>query len=267
MLDPRNGEVLALASTPTYDASAIADPATAKATFEALQADPAQPLLPRATLGRYVPGSVFKIVTAVAGLGSQAITPRHDLQAAARRREERPSRRRLPRPRRPPPGDRLDGARPHRGDRGVVQHLLRADRAQDRRRQARRVRQADGLRGAAAVRPPDRGLAGHQWRRVTAGRLQRRRRARQRGLWPGRDVRDAAPDGAGRLDRGERWGADAAPARHGDDRQRSGTKAIGPQSMGRVISPADAQAITTAMVQAVEGRSDGSSRRAPRSRA
>ena len=75
MLDPRNGEVLALASTPTYDASAIADPATAKATFEGLQADPAQPLLPRATLGRYVPGSVFKIVTAVAGLGSQAITP------------------------------------------------------------------------------------------------------------------------------------------------------------------------------------------------
>ena len=34
-----------------------------------------QPLLPRATLGRYVPGSVFKLVTAVAGLGSDAITP------------------------------------------------------------------------------------------------------------------------------------------------------------------------------------------------
>ena len=75
MLDPSTGEVLALASTPTYDASAIADPTTAKNTFEALQADPTQPLLPRATLGRYVPGSVFKIVTAVAGLGSGAITP------------------------------------------------------------------------------------------------------------------------------------------------------------------------------------------------
>jgi len=75
MLDPKTGEVLALASTPTYDASAIADPATARTTFEALQADPNQPLLPRATLGRYVPGSVFKIVTAVAGLGSGAITP------------------------------------------------------------------------------------------------------------------------------------------------------------------------------------------------
>lgn len=75
MLDPKTGEILALASTPTYDASAISDPSTARDTFEALQADPAQPLLPRATLGRYVPGSIFKIVTAVAGLGSGAITP------------------------------------------------------------------------------------------------------------------------------------------------------------------------------------------------
>jgi peptidoglycan glycosyltransferase len=76
MLDPRNGEVLALASTPTYSASALSDPSTADATFKALQEDEDQPLLPRATLGRYVPGSVFKIVTAIAGLGSGAITPR-----------------------------------------------------------------------------------------------------------------------------------------------------------------------------------------------
>lgn len=75
MLDPRTGEVLALASTPTYSASALTDPATADETFKALQADKDQPLLPRATLGRYVPGSVFKIVTAIAGLGSGAITP------------------------------------------------------------------------------------------------------------------------------------------------------------------------------------------------
>ena len=73
MLDPRNGDVLALASTPTYDASGIADPTTARDTFEAIQADPDLPLLPRATLGRYVPGSVFKIVTAIAALGSGAI--------------------------------------------------------------------------------------------------------------------------------------------------------------------------------------------------
>ena len=49
MLDPATGEVLALASTPTYDASAIADPATARATFESLVADDRRPLLPRPT--------------------------------------------------------------------------------------------------------------------------------------------------------------------------------------------------------------------------
>lgn len=75
MLDPVTGEVLALASTPTYDASAIADPVTAEATFERLRADDDRPLLPRATLGRYVPGSIFKIVTAIAALGSGAVTP------------------------------------------------------------------------------------------------------------------------------------------------------------------------------------------------
>ena len=75
MLDPRNGEVLALASTPVYDSSAIANPATSEAAFEVLRRDEDQPLLPRATLGRYVPGSVFKIVTAIAGLGSGAISP------------------------------------------------------------------------------------------------------------------------------------------------------------------------------------------------
>ena len=75
VLDPRSGEVLALASKPTFDASAITDPTTADATFEGLRDDEAEPLLPRATLGRYVPGSVFKIVTAMAGLGSGAIDP------------------------------------------------------------------------------------------------------------------------------------------------------------------------------------------------
>ncbi len=75
MLDPRSGEILAMASTPTFDAGAIADPASAKAAFDAVSADPAKPLLDRATLGRYVPGSVFKIVTSIAALGSGAINP------------------------------------------------------------------------------------------------------------------------------------------------------------------------------------------------
>ena len=75
MIDPRTGEVLAMAATPTFDAGAIADPATSRAAFEGLQDDPSSPLLNRATLGRYVPGSVFKIVTAIAGLGSGSVEP------------------------------------------------------------------------------------------------------------------------------------------------------------------------------------------------
>jgi peptidoglycan glycosyltransferase len=75
MLDPRTGEILAMASTPTYDASRVANPDTAGDAMTALQADKALPLLPRATQGLYVPGSIFKIVTATAALSSGAIRP------------------------------------------------------------------------------------------------------------------------------------------------------------------------------------------------
>jgi peptidoglycan glycosyltransferase len=75
MLDPRSGEVLALASTPGFDPSAIANPGTAAKTFDRLRVDKSLPLLPRATSGLYVPGSVFKIVTSFAALGSGAVTP------------------------------------------------------------------------------------------------------------------------------------------------------------------------------------------------
>jgi peptidoglycan glycosyltransferase len=75
MMDPTTGEILALASTPTFNASAVANPPTAAAAMAALQADQRLPLLPRATLGQYVPGSVLKIVTAIAGLDTGSITP------------------------------------------------------------------------------------------------------------------------------------------------------------------------------------------------
>ena len=75
LLDPRTGEVLALVSNPTFDASAVANPATATQTLDRLKADERSPLLPRATQGLYVPGSIFKIVTAVAALGSGAVSP------------------------------------------------------------------------------------------------------------------------------------------------------------------------------------------------
>ncbi|MEA2519796.1 MAG: penicillin-binding protein [Chloroflexota bacterium] len=74
MLDPATGEILALASTPTYDTSAITNPATSRAAFAAVRDAASKPLLTRATQGQYVPGSVFKIVTAISGLGSGRLT-------------------------------------------------------------------------------------------------------------------------------------------------------------------------------------------------
>ena len=74
MLDPRTGDVLAMVSTPDYDASKIANPSSSTVAFNALKADPSLPLFPRATQGTYVPGSIFKIVTSMAALGSGAIS-------------------------------------------------------------------------------------------------------------------------------------------------------------------------------------------------
>jgi peptidoglycan glycosyltransferase len=87
MLDPRTGEVFALASTPFYDASAIANPATETDGWAAVSDNPAKPLLTRPTQGRYVPGSIFKVATAIAGLGSGEIEPTTTFpnQAAAER--------------------------------------------------------------------------------------------------------------------------------------------------------------------------------------
>jgi len=74
-LDLRDGSVMALASAPTFDPTALAG-RIPTATWAALH-DPAAhgPLTNRALLGLYAPGSTFKPVTALAGLGTGVITP------------------------------------------------------------------------------------------------------------------------------------------------------------------------------------------------
>ncbi|MFD5734957.1 peptidoglycan D,D-transpeptidase FtsI family protein [Streptomyces sioyaensis] len=68
-LDPRNGRVLALASTPSYDPSQFAGISTAESDkFKALDADKSKPLSNRALRETYAPGSTFKILTAAAAL-------------------------------------------------------------------------------------------------------------------------------------------------------------------------------------------------------
>jgi penicillin-binding protein 2 len=67
MLDPRSGEVLALATLPTYDPNSFAT-GIAAATWSALLTDPLKPLSNRALQATYSPGSTFKIVVATAAL-------------------------------------------------------------------------------------------------------------------------------------------------------------------------------------------------------
>lgn len=74
VLDPRNGEVLAMASYPTFEPSAFIG-GISIAQFEALNRDPAKPLLNRVTQAEFPPGSTFKIVTAAAALGEGIASP------------------------------------------------------------------------------------------------------------------------------------------------------------------------------------------------
>lgn len=64
VLDPRTGEILAMVSTPGFDP----DPERLDDNWEEIRKDPGHPLMNRATMGLYPPGSTQKIVTAAAGL-------------------------------------------------------------------------------------------------------------------------------------------------------------------------------------------------------
>ena len=66
-LDPRNGEVLAMASHPTLDPNDFAVRVSTE-NWKKLNEDPHKPLLNRAIQAQLAPGSVFKIVTATAML-------------------------------------------------------------------------------------------------------------------------------------------------------------------------------------------------------
>ncbi len=73
-LDVRSGDVLALATRPTYDPNVLAVGVNAE-QWAALAENPLHPLQNRAIQAMYPPGSTFKIVTALAGLGEGRITP------------------------------------------------------------------------------------------------------------------------------------------------------------------------------------------------
>ena len=74
-MDPRNGQVLALGSVPSFNPSVFARPLT-KTTYKSLiSAANGAPLVNRAIAGAYPTGSTFKPITALAGMSAGVIGP------------------------------------------------------------------------------------------------------------------------------------------------------------------------------------------------
>lgn len=71
-INPSTGEILALASSPSFDPNTLSshDPATIQKTYEVLDQDPDKPMLNRPLAMTLPPGSTFKLVTAAAALES-----------------------------------------------------------------------------------------------------------------------------------------------------------------------------------------------------
>lgn len=73
VMDPRDGEILAMASHPAFDPNTFVRP-MGHGSRLALLHDRSKPLLNRAISGLYAPGSIFKIVVASAALEMKRIT-------------------------------------------------------------------------------------------------------------------------------------------------------------------------------------------------
>jgi penicillin-binding protein 2 len=81
-LDPRNGQVLSIGSSPTFNPNKFAKPLT-KAEYKALQGSSKEggPLTDRAVNGTYPTGSTFKPITAMGALESGVLDPNAGLGA------------------------------------------------------------------------------------------------------------------------------------------------------------------------------------------
>jgi hypothetical protein len=74
VMDCRNGEVLAMATNPSFDPS-VFNSGVSQAQWLDWTNDRRTPLINKAASGLYAPGSTFKMAVALAGIESKAITP------------------------------------------------------------------------------------------------------------------------------------------------------------------------------------------------
>ena len=74
VMDPRTGEILAMASEPAFDPN-IYIPSVSPEVMDKLTTDPFNPLFPRAYRAAYPPGSIFKIITGLAAMNDGYVDP------------------------------------------------------------------------------------------------------------------------------------------------------------------------------------------------
>ncbi len=74
VLNPQNGEVLAMVSRPAFDPNLFAHGISNK-DWDAINTNPFHPMDNKSITGEYPPGSTFKIVTGTAALASGKVTP------------------------------------------------------------------------------------------------------------------------------------------------------------------------------------------------
>ena len=74
VMDCRNGEVLSMATNPSFDPT-LFNSGVSQTQWNEWTRDKRTPLINKATTGLYAPGSTFKMAVALAGLESKAITP------------------------------------------------------------------------------------------------------------------------------------------------------------------------------------------------
>lgn len=72
VMDPNNGEILAMSSSPSFDPNLFIDPNKNEVAMGLLKSV-SRPMINRAINGQYPPGSTFKIIVALAGLETKKI--------------------------------------------------------------------------------------------------------------------------------------------------------------------------------------------------
>ncbi|MFK8005167.1 MAG: penicillin-binding protein 2 [Saprospiraceae bacterium] len=74
-IEPRTGEILTMASMPTYDPNILTINRKRGEAFEQLQSDTLKPFFDRAVQAKYPPGSIFKTVMGLAAMEMGVTTP------------------------------------------------------------------------------------------------------------------------------------------------------------------------------------------------